>query len=84
MERAGRDQQTHRQEHQRQAHHLHFLNGAGESLVDGLEGRLKLEAEQHLRAENQHARLVQGVFDLILERGHAWSDWQRLCRTLHT
>jgi hypothetical protein len=68
------------QEHECQADHLQLLNRRGKPLVAWLEGRLKFEAEQDLRAEDQHARFVQRVFNLVFAPGHPVSAWQSLCR----
>ena len=65
MERPRRHQQAEGAEHQRQSDQLQLLGGWRQSLEPGLEGGLEAEADEHLRAQDQHARLIERVFSFI-------------------
>jgi hypothetical protein len=80
VEGRGHEQQRERDQQRRQRQPQQSPRVPRQMLESGAEGAMELEPQQDLRAEHEHARLVQRVPDLVLERRHG-ADSERLSAT---
>ena len=67
----GRDQESHRREHEAEGAEVEVLGGARQALEAGFKGGPVLKAQQHLGADDEQAALIERVLDFVLEGCHA-------------